>query len=309
MKIVRVLGIVLLLMLINLPAAFAEQDDYKFQSGPLKIDLDNGINTLDLPTGYSYLDQAESKKLLESWKEPYNERIIGIVVNDESGCIGYLEYDETGYIKDDDADQLDAEGLLESYREGTRESNKDRVEAGTAEIEIIGWDSPPRYDKKTHVLQWAIRGQEKGAKECILNHNAVLLGRAGTLTLVAAGSETEVAQMDALRTMLSQHVSFTSGNDYESFKQGDKVSDITLAGLVTGGAATAAYAAAKGGLLAKLAALLVGLKKLLIVIVLAVAALFKKIWDVIRNKKDEVITVPEANPPAEPPVNTESPDI
>lgn len=293
MKVFRVFVLLVLLMLTCTPV-YGEEANYNFQAGPQKITLDNKKNTLDLPAGYSYLNKAETAKLYKEHKGPYDDARIAIVFDDNSNCFAVLSYDETGYIKDDDADKLDANALLEEYRRGTAENNKQSKEQGIAELEVVGWDSPPQYDKINHVLQWAIRGHEKGSDLYVLNHNAVLLGRSGRLECVVVGEAVDAAKMDAMRALLASRIAFTPGNDYLSWKKGDKVSDITLAGLITGGAATAAYAASKGGLLAKLGVILLGLKKALILIVVAVGVFLKKIWDKISGKHTENEVFPAA---------------
>jgi len=278
MKVLRILALLVLFMLTSLPA-FAEEVKYNFITGPQIITLDNKIGRIDLPAGYLYLNKAETERLYKDNKEPFDNCIMASVFDQNSNCFAILSYEEIGHIKDFDADRLDTDAVLREIRRGTAEANQQRKEHGAAELEVAGWDSPPQYDKIDHVLQWAIRAREKGSGQYVLNHNAVLLGRSGTLGCVVVGQSSDAAKMDAMRALLSKKIVFSPGNDYQSWRQGDKVSDITLASLITGGAATAAYAASKGGFLAKLGALLISLKKVLILIVIAAAGLLKKIWD------------------------------
>jgi len=287
MKPIQILCLIAFILTLNSTPVYADETKYDYQTGPLKITLDNKQNLLDLPAGYSYLNKKETKRVFEEWKEPYDGSEIGMVFDDKSQCLAILTFEETGLIKDDDADKLDADELLEDYRRGTEAANKQRKEQGVPELEVVGWDSPPRYDKIHHVLQWAIRGREQGSQEFILNHNAILLGRSGKLCCTVIGDQNQTAQLDAMRTLLSSSIQYTSGNDYLCWKKGDKVSNMTLAGLVTGGAVTAAYAAGKAGLLSKLVAILLGLKKGLVLIIVAIAAFFKKIWNKTTGQHEE----------------------
>jgi len=70
-----------------------------------------------------------------------------------------------------------------------------------------------------------------------------------------------------------------------------------MAGLITGGAAAAAYGAAKVGLLGKIGVLLLGLKKGLIVILAAMAAGFRKLKERMTARKNQ--TPAAGAPPAD----------
>ena len=86
-----------------------------------------------------------------------------------------FEFEDVGYVKDDEKDSLDANALLESIKQGTEAGNKERRKRGWATMTILGWETPPRYNETTHNLEWAIRGQSEG--EPVINHNTRLLGR------------------------------------------------------------------------------------------------------------------------------------
>lgn len=66
-----------------------------------------------------------------------------------------IEYDDSGYVKDDDAKNWDADELMDNLRKGTKEANKDRIAKGIEPIEIIGWIEKPTYDATNHRLIWS----------------------------------------------------------------------------------------------------------------------------------------------------------
>lgn len=68
----------------------------------------------------------------------------------------YFEYEESGHISDDDKDEIDADALLDSYKKGTEESNKERPEED--HMFVDGWETPPAYDEKLKSLTALILG-------------------------------------------------------------------------------------------------------------------------------------------------------
>jgi len=74
-----------------------------------------------------------------------------------------VRYEASGYVKDDDAREWNADELLKSYREGTAASNEERAKLGVPAIEIIGWAEKPAYDTASHRLVWAMSSRDKGA--------------------------------------------------------------------------------------------------------------------------------------------------
>ena len=67
-----------------------------------------------------------------------------------------------GYVKDDEAGELDAEQLLSVIRESTDAANEERVKHGFSTMRVEGWPEPPHYDKQLHHLVWGIKGSGKG---------------------------------------------------------------------------------------------------------------------------------------------------
>jgi uncharacterized membrane-anchored protein len=193
----------------------------------------------------------------------------------------FFEFDDSGYVKDDDKDKLDPDKMLAAIKRGNDEGNKERVRNGNPPLEIVGWEQPPKYDPETHNLEWAIRATSEGRP--ILNYNTRLLGRKGVMkvTLVVNPDKLD-ATLPSFRTLLANY-SFQGGQNYAEYRKGDKVAKYGLAALVVGGAAVGAV---KLGLFTWLAVLLKKGFKLVIVAVVAVAAAFKKLFAKIFGRKE-----------------------
>ena len=58
-----------------------------------------------------------------------------------------IEYNEIGYVKDDDAGDIDYDELLKGMQDETAAANKQRTDAGFELISVIGRAASPCYDK------------------------------------------------------------------------------------------------------------------------------------------------------------------
>ena len=86
-----------------------------------------------------------------------------------------FEYDNGGYVKDDEKSSLDADAILASLKEGNEYGNRERKERGWEAVYLDGWEDAPHYDEQTKNLTWATRlhGEDDAP---VLNHSVRLLG-------------------------------------------------------------------------------------------------------------------------------------
>jgi uncharacterized membrane-anchored protein len=234
--------------------------------GPTTGDLGRWAH-VEVPEGMRFLGAEGTRKYLELCGNTTDGDEFGLVCPPDAEWFAVYEFDESGYVEDEDKADLDAEALLESLKEGQEQDNEERRKLGFPTLEILGWMTPPHYDEQTHNLEWATSARS-GDGETSANHNTRLLGRRGVMsvTLVASPEELENV-LPAYRQQLSRF-SFKSGERYSEYVKGDRVAEYGLTALIAGGAGVAAL---KSGLLAKLwkfivgglAALFVGLKKFL----------------------------------------------
>ncbi len=225
-----------------------------------------------VPAGFTFLDGQGTRAFLKAQGEPVSGREVGFMISTNKWGVFFI-FDPSGYVKDNDKAELDADKLLAAIKQGTAEANKVRQSNGKPPIEVVGWEVPPRYDATTHNLEWAIRATSQG--EPFLNYNTRLLGRKGVMEVVLAVDPENLSQtLPAFRSLLSGF-SFQSGQTYAEYRPGDKVAKYGLGALVVGGAAVGA---AKLGLFAWAAVLFKKAWKLIIVAFAAVAAFFRKLF-------------------------------
>ena len=240
--------------------------------GPAKAGLE-GIAKVEVPPGYIFLDGKTTRAMMKDSGEPSTGREYGSLMPTNGGWEVMFEYDDVGFVKDDEKDKLDADKLLASIKRGTAEANKERVRMGNSPLEIVGWEQPPKYDAATHNLEWAIRATSEGRP--LLNYNTRLLGRKGVMEVVLIVEPDKLPEtLPAFRNLLAGYA-FTTGQTYAEYRPGDKVAKYGLAALVVGGAAVGA---AKLGLFAWLAVFLKKGWKLVVVVFAALAASIKKIF-------------------------------
>jgi len=239
--------------------------------GPAKANLE-GIAQIDVPAGYQFLDGKTIRALMKASGEPTSGREQGLLMPTNDHWSVIFEFDDVGYVKDDEKDKLDADKLLAAIREGTARANQERERLGSPPLEIVGWEQPPKYDAVTHNLEWAIRATSAGRP--ILNYNTRLLGRKGVMEAVLIVEPDKLpATLPTFKDLLAGH-SFQSGQNYAEYRSGDRIAKYGLAALVVGGGAVGA---AKLGLFAWLAVALKKAWKLIVVAIVGGIAFFKRL--------------------------------
>ena len=240
------------------------------------IKLPNGEVTLKVPEDFYYLGPKDAEKVLvEVWGNPPGAGINsqGILFpssvtpfDDESWAVT-IDYEQDGYVSDEDADSIDYNELLQQMKEGTAEASKEREAQGYGSIELIGWAEPPYYDKATHKLHWAkeVRFDNQGPNA--LNYNIRVLGRKGVLVLNFVADMSQKSLIDTQLDTVMAIADFDTGSRYADFDPSiDKVAAYGIGALVAG------KVAAKLGLLA---GCLLLLKKFGVLIAVGFGALIK----------------------------------
>ena len=222
----------------------AAQGDIAWQDGPTVGKLGNHAE-VKVPEGFKFAGKDGAKRFLELTQNPPNGRELGVIIpaEAEKGAFWFVifEFDDVGYVKDEDKDKLDAGALLKSLQEGTEASNEIRKERGWDPFHIVGWYKPPYYDPKTNNLTWAIRGRgDKQGEEETINYSTRVLGRRGTMNVdLVLGANAVDATVPQFETLLGGF-DYVEGQRYAEFRPGDKIAEYGLAALITGGAAAVA---------------------------------------------------------------------
>jgi uncharacterized membrane-anchored protein len=186
-----------------------------------------------------------------------------------------ITYDASGYVSDEDAENIDYGKLLNQMQEATRLASAERVKQGYESMELVRWARQPHYDKREKKLYWAKVLKFGNTSEETLNYNIRVLGRRGVLNLNAVASMSSMATIDRAAPVILSMVSFNQGNLYSEFNPHlDEVAAYGLAGLIAGGLLT------KAGFFKGLIALLLASKKL---VAIGVIAVFAGVWGGIKS--------------------------
>jgi len=255
--------------------------------GPKTVDVGKDLAKLDLPSEYVFADGKDAKQIMKKMDNNVSGIEQGIVFSKDTNENWYVlfEFDDMGYVKDNDAKEIDADKLLSQIKKGTEEDNKERLKNGKSTLDIIGWDEKPHYDANTHNLVWSVLCNSRG--EQIVNYNVRVLGRGGvTEVTLVAGKDEMVKVKPNLETIISKY-SYKEGKRYTDYIKGDKAAEVGLTALIAGGAGAGAV---KLGLFAKI---LLVFKKIWILIIVGIGGLFKKIAGIFKRKpkKDNEINL------------------
>lgn len=268
--------IVLIVLLVAFPMnirAAEEQespvDKIQWQKGPSVGDLGK-IAEVSVPDGSVFAGEGDMKTIMEASQNLYSGDEVGFLVlpYEESKVLEiYFQFEESGYIKDDEKGSLDPKAMLTSMKELNEKGNEERKKRGWRSLLLVDWEIPPHYDERTNNLEWATRLKTDAGEE-IVNYNTRLLGRTGVMrvTLVTEPENLKKA-LPAFQGVISDF-SYKQGFRYAEYRQGDKLAKYGLTALVVGGATAVA---AKSGLLKSL-------WKIIVAAGIAVAAFFRKLF-------------------------------
>lgn len=215
------------------------QRTLRYQTGHLT--LPGGVGELTVPSGYRYLDSAQSRRVLTKFWHNREGSSLGMLFPagrgplDRDSWAYVLEYEAMGYVKDDDANDIDYSELLGDMQQETEDNNAEREAAGYEPIHLMGWGANPYYDAQQHALHWAKVLRFGSSPDSVLNYNVRLLGRKGVLILNAVAAPSQLAQIKASIPGLLANVSFVKGQQYTDYSAGlDEVAAYTIGGLVAG---------------------------------------------------------------------------
>jgi len=252
-----------------------------------------GIAKLNVPADFKFLDAAQSKYVIHDlWGNPAREDVLGMIFPADGGPFAdsnfafVISFEETGYVKDDDADKIDYAEMLSSIQKAEADENKERAKMGYEAIHLIRWAQTPFYDKQHKVLHWAKElkfGTEEGHT---LNYDVRVLGRKGILSMNAIASIENLPMVKASIAKVLAIPEFTDGNKYSDFNSNtDKVAEYGIGALVAGGIL------AKTGVLAMIGKFFLAAWKFIVIAVVAAIAGIKKLLGIKKNKNADVDTV------------------
>jgi len=280
------------------PAADAGSAPADARPGPAVITLADGQAQLNLPSGLVFIGPKTSSRLLHDTSKL--SHLQGVVYDPDSSWLAVIRQNTEGHVDESDAQDLNADDLLTSLKDGAEKRNKEeRIPAGEPALHVLGWTRPPFYDASRHMLSCTFVVQPEKSVP-ILNCTALLFGRRGYVTCTVVGAQSKGAQLQASLDRLCPMLQYLPGEDYSSYRDGDQRSNATMAGLIAGGA----YGAAKLGIFGKFGKLILvvalALKKFLFLAFLAGVGFFRRLFG--SKKAGEPAAAPAAN--AAPPTSS-----
>lgn len=257
----------------------------KLVNGPATVPLGKTAE-LKLPEGFSFVGPDSLDRFYELTRNSRGGNEVGVVLAPHDWTL-FFDYDDIGYVKDDDKDKLNADKLMSSMTENQEAANEARKERGWDEMRLKGWATPPHYDPKSNNLKWAINltSSQDQFKEVWINGSIRLLGRGGVMnvTLVSDAAVFKQAELEADQ-LLAGGFSYVAGQKYAEFKAGDKVAQYGLAALVLGGGVAAA---AKLGWLAQFGAFFGKAWKAVVAALVAVGVGIKKLFNKLTGARPD----------------------
>ena len=195
-----------------------------------------GKATIQIPQGYAFLDDKNTRRFLELMGNPPRDNHF-MIAPANLDWFAVFSFDPVGYVKDDE--KIDADALLETLKKNDGPGNEERKRLGMEAIYTDGWHVPPHYDANTKRLEWGMRLRDERGRINI-NYTSRLLGRSGVMSAVLVSSPQSLdADMKAFNGALAGY-DFVAGEKYAEFKSGDRIAEYGLGALVLGGAAAAA---------------------------------------------------------------------
>lgn len=251
-------------------AAAKRMAELGLRPGPIDGKLGD-VARVQIPEGFLFADSRGTLKFLELTHNPTSGNEVGTILPQWGGenagnWFVVFTYEPSGHVKDDDKDELDADALLATLKQGNEAANEERKKRGWGTLELVGWQEPPFYDPKTNNLTWATIGKSEESES--VNWSTRLLGRRGSMSVDLVLGKDQLDDVLPKFETLMNGFAYIEGERYAEFKAGDKVAEYGLAALVAGGAG---LVAAKTGILAKF-------WKFIVIGFVAVAGAVKKLF-------------------------------
>ena len=254
----------------------------KYQQG--EIPLHDGLATLRVPEGFRFLNGADAQTVLvKLWGNPPRSADplgmlmpAGVSPLSQDSWAVVVTYEPDGYVSDKDAEKINYAELLSQMQKAWFQLTRSVRKAGYEPVHLVGWAKAPHYDSQTHKLYWAKELKFGSQPENTLNYNIRMLGRGGVLVLNAVAGMLQLPEIEQATPKILAAIDFNPGHRYADFNpKSDKIAEYGLTALVAG---TATAAAVKLGLFKGLWVAILAAKKFIVIGVVAIVALFRKLF-------------------------------
>ena len=96
----------------------------------------------------------------DAWGNPPDTSILGMIFETDTHAY-YNDYavaitfEKSGYVSDEDAQEIDFGEMMRNMQKGEKASNKERISEGYEPMHLLGWAEAPKYDNVNKRLYWA----------------------------------------------------------------------------------------------------------------------------------------------------------
>jgi uncharacterized membrane-anchored protein len=231
-----------------------------WQQGPNSVNFKEAGSKIRVSSNYEYLQNDDANQFLYwiNGIEFPNTKVI-VIPKNWAGYYFAYSYQDSGYVKIDDWGDIDPNEYLKELEKDYKSGNKQREKNNQPTLTSISWKYPPKLDRNKNTVNYAIQSKWSDNHESI-QASSLILGRKGYTTAFYVTSVTEYK--DGNLQLASGIHEFNPELEYKSWKPGDKVAAVGIAGLL---AATLGVKSVKAA------------APLLVVL----AALLKKLWWII----------------------------
>src|SRR5262249_46604492 len=103
------------------------------------------IAEIKVPSGFRFTGNDGTHTFLEMTGNPPSGDELGTIVpaeksDDAESWFVIFEFEDTGYVRDDDRNQLDPDALMKSIKDNTEEANKERARRGWLAYHVRKWN-------------------------------------------------------------------------------------------------------------------------------------------------------------------------
>jgi uncharacterized membrane-anchored protein len=214
-----------------LSLTFPGREQVEWTSGPADASLGT-LADIKIPKGYRFTGATGASALLTKMHNPIPQDLVGVLAPESGQWWTVLTYKDIGYVKNADQSKIDATAVLKAISDRAQRQNEERTIHGLPPITSVDWKVPPVFAAKTQTLEWAVMAKAGSAE--VINHSMRLLGRQGVLDATVVEPYQAGSDLAPLKELM-KNISFKPGQRYMDYQKGDKVSNVSLAGLITGG--------------------------------------------------------------------------
>ena len=206
--------------------------------GPADVRLaDRAVYSL--PAERVFLPKDKARELVEGAGHQWDDSTVGVVLGEATGSewLAFVDLLDDGYIKDNEASNLDATKLLDAYKVGVAADNEARVRAGAKPLVVTGWVDAPRYDEMHRLVSCVGASAEpvSDPKNGIVNCTSYALGRSGAFKVIVATSGEGYAKLKDEASKIAGSIVYDPGKGYADVDLvKDPISPYGLVALATG---------------------------------------------------------------------------